>query len=375
MVRMTLSRQERRLLAAVAGLAGVWLAIQIAAELWRAVAVVADVILVFLVAWVVAYLLGPLVTRIERHTPLNRAGSVILVYVGIAIVLGGILATAVPGLASQLTALAQRGPEYGDRAARIVIDLQAGLNQAGVPVNLDRLYGSIPGRLGELAAAYASDALGFISTTATLLFNIVLVLIIAFLMLLDGHALWTRLTRALTPELRSEAELFRASADKTFGGFIRGSLLVGLAYGAVTMLTLLPFGVPFSGVLSLIAGLAVIIPFFGPIIAMVPIAVIALLGTPDVFVAVMIVTVVVQQVMFNVVSPRVLSTSVGIHPLLVFAALLVGSRVAGFWGVFLALPITGIAAIFARYAYELARGRRTRSEASGLIDEERAGTT
>ena len=85
-------------------------------------------------------------------------------------------------------------------------------------------------------------------------------------------------------------------------------------------------------------------------------------------IAVLVITVLLQQVMFNVVSPRVLSSSVGVHPLFVFAALLVGSRVAGFWGVFLALPIAGIGAIFLRYAYEIARGRRTRTEASSLIE-------
>ena len=97
-----------------------------------------------------------------------------------------------------------------------------------------------------------------------------------------------------------------------------------------------------------------------------------ILGAPDQFVLVMVVTILIQQVMFNVIAPRILSNSVGLHPLFVFAALLVGSRVAGFWGVFLALPIAGIASIFLRYAYGLSRGRLVRTEAAGLIIEEHA---
>lgn len=227
--------RERRLLVLVGVLASIWLAIQIVGELWRAFAVIADVALIFIVAWALAYLLGPLVERIDRRTRLSRAGAVGVLYLGIAILLTTILAIVIPGMAAA---------------------------------------------------------------------------------------------------------------------------------------TLAPLGVPFAEVLAVIAGLAVVIPFFGPIIAMIPIAVIALLGSPDRFILVMVITLVVQQVMFNVVSPRILSDSVGLHPLAVLAALLIGVRVAGFWGVFLALPVTGIGAIFVRYAHELSRGRLVRTEAAELITPE-----
>src|SRR5439155_8105 len=78
---------------------------------------------------------------------------------------------------------------------------------------------------------------------------------------------------------------------------------------------------------------------------------------------------VIQNVMTNFVGPRLMAQTVGIHPLLVFAALLVGARVAGLWGVFLALPIAGILNVFARYALEVASGRRARTEASRMLSE------
>ena len=368
MSAMTLGLRERRLLQALVIMMIAWLTLQIVAEVWRALAAIADVLLVFIVAWALAFLLSPLVGRIDRGTRLSRPGAVGVVYVAIAVILAGLLATALPGLASQLRAIAQRGPEYGERAARLTSDVQDALRANGLPVNLDGLAGSIPTRLGEVAAASASDALGFVSATAGLLFDLVLVLIIAFIMLIDGERLWARFTKALSEEFRSEAELFRFSADRAFGGFVRGSLIVGLVYGLITFATLVPLGVPFAGLLSALAGLAVIIPFFGPVIALVPVFVITLLTVPDSLLVVLLITLAVQQVMFNVVSPRILSRSVGVHPLLVFAALLIGARVAGFWGVFLALPVTGIGAIFLRYGYEVARGRRTRSEAANLME-------
>ncbi|MBM4420659.1 MAG: AI-2E family transporter [Chloroflexi bacterium] len=363
---MSVTARERLVLRIFAVLAAAWLAIQIATWIWAGVTHFAEVILVFVVAWSLAYLLAPLVARLESRG-LGRVGAVGVVYVALAILVAAALAVVVPGLAAQLAGLAERAPEYGDRAGALVRDIQAALSRSGIPVNLEQAYGTLPTRLGELAGVIAGDALGYLTRAAGLLFNVVLVLIIAFLMLIDGDRLWDRFVRALSDELRSEAELFRASADRAFGGFIRSSLIVGVIYGVVTLATLAPLGVPFSGVLAFFAGLAVVIPFFGPLLAMVPIVLITVLGAPDRLVVVLIITAAVQQIMFNVVSPRIMASSIGLHPLLIFAALLVGSRAGGFWGVFLALPIAGIAAVFMRYGYEVARGRRTRTEAVHLI--------
>ena len=73
---MTLSKRERRLLVALVVLAIVFLALQIAATVWVAVARIADVVLIFIAAWAFSYMLAPLVDRIDRRTPLNRTGAV-----------------------------------------------------------------------------------------------------------------------------------------------------------------------------------------------------------------------------------------------------------------------------------------------------------
>ena len=369
---MNLSARERQLLSVLAILLIILASFQLIAAVWEAVGRVADVLLIFIVAWGFSYLLTPLVNVIDERTVLNRALSVVVVYIGIAIVLAGVLALAVPGLVAQLNELVTRAPEYGDRAARQVVAFQQELARRGVPIDVTSLYGQIPQRISTLAESVAKDALGFVSTTATVLFNATLVLIIAFLMLIDGGTLWRRFVSALSPELQSEAELLQLSADRSFGGFLRGSLLLGIIYAAATLLILVVFGVPFAGVLALLSGLAIIIPFFGPIIAQVPVLAVTLLGAPDAFIWVFVLTLALQQVVLNVLGPRIMSNAIGIHPLLVFFALLLGSRLAGFWGVFLAVPVAGILNTFVRYGFEVAQGRRARTQARTLISEEDA---
>ena len=346
---MNLSSRERQLLSVLVILLIIVASFQVIATLWLALLQVGDVVLIFVAAWALSYLLSPLVNRIDEGTPLNRPLSVMLVYLGIAVVLAGVLALVVPGLVAQLNDLVTRGPEYGDRAAVEVAAFQH-----------------------QLASTVATDALGLASAAAAVLFDVTLVLIIAFIMLIDGDRMWQRFIQALTPELRSEAELFRQSADRSFGGFIRGSLLLGLIYGLATLVILVVFGVPFGGVLATLSGLAMIIPFFGPIIAEVPVLAVTILGAPDQLIWVLVLTLALQQVVLNVISPRIMSSAIGIHPIFVFLALLLGSRIAGFWGVFLAVPVAGIVNTFFRYGYEVAKGRRARTEAATLIEEREA---
>ncbi|MGH2471801.1 MAG: AI-2E family transporter [Candidatus Limnocylindria bacterium] len=366
---MNLSTRERQLLTTLVVLLIILATFQLLSYLTAALSLVADVVIIFVAAWAVSYLLSPLVTRIDQRTVLNRALSVVVVYIGIGFVLVGTLALAVPGLVSQLNDLILRAPEYGDRAAREVVALQQRLEGAGVPVSVTELYGQVPARLSQIAGTIAADALGFVSATANVLFNATLVLIIAFIMLIDGEQLWQRFIGALSPELRSEAELLRQSADRSFGGFIRGSLILGIIYGVATLVILVALGVPFAGVLAVFSGLTMIIPFFGPIIAEIPVLAVALLGAPDAFIWVLVLTIVLQQVVLNVIGPRIMSNAIGIHPIFVFLALLLGSRIAGFWGVLLAMPVAGVINTFVRYAFQVAQGRRARTEASTLIDE------
>jgi predicted PurR-regulated permease PerM len=369
---VNLSAREHQLLQVLVVLAIVYLALQVFALGWVAVAQIADVIIIFIAAWALAYLLSPVVNRIDAQTPLDRTLSVVVVYIAMGLVLVVIGLLAIPPLVAQLNDLVTRGPEYGERATQLAAGIQSALERIGVRVDLTEFYGTLPRRFGDLAAAYAADILGVVSATAAIFFNVTLVLIIAFLMLNDGDTMWRRLTRVLPPELGSEAELLRQSADRSFGGFIRGSLILGAIYGLATLVILVLLGVPYSGVLALVSGLTMVIPFFGPIIALIPVLAVTFVGAADRLLAVLILILAVQQVLLNVVGPRIMSRSIGIHPIFVFLAILLGARIAGFWGVVLAMPIAGIINTFARYTYEVARGRRARTEAKTLILEREA---
>ncbi|HLQ04379.1 MAG TPA: AI-2E family transporter [Verrucomicrobiae bacterium] len=350
---MRLGERDRQLLRIVGVLLAIYLGMAVFAQVWQAVGAVADVLLIFVAAWAISYLLAPIVNRIDERTPLDRTFSVVLVYVGLFVVVIAVLSLVIAPLTQQLSDFTTRAPEYGALAAQAVLNAQAALQNIGIRVDLEQLYGTLPQRVGAIASSYAADILGVVSATAGAFFNLTLVLIIAFIMLIDGDAMWRRFVLRLPPERRREAELLRESTDRSFGGFLRGSLLLGTIYGFATLAYLVLFGVPFAGVLAIVSGLTVIIPFFGPIIAMIPVLGVTAVAAGDRLLWVFIATILLQQVALNVISPRIMSKSIGIHPIFVFFSLLLGAKVAGFWGVVLAMPVAGILNTLLQYGYEI----------------------
>src|SRR5438309_4810617 len=143
---VNLSTRERQLVTTLVVLLIVLASFQLLADVTEALSRVADVVIIFVAAWAVSYLLSPLVTRIDQRTILNRALSVVVVYIGIAIVLAGTLALVVPGLVSQLNDLITHAPDYADRAAREFLALQQRLQRPGDPVTVTTLCIPIPSK-------------------------------------------------------------------------------------------------------------------------------------------------------------------------------------------------------------------------------------
>jgi predicted PurR-regulated permease PerM len=131
--------------------------------------------------------------------------------------------------------------------------------------------------------------------------------------------------------------------DGVIGGFVRGQVLLAVAVGIAGTIVLLAVGVPYAILLGTLAGVVSIIPLVGPIAAALPVLVIAFFTVGLVkLIVVGVLYVVILVVQQNVLTPLVVSKSVGVTPLVVFLALLFGSEAFGILGALLAIPIAGI---------------------------------
>ena len=99
-----------------------------------------------------------------------------------------------------------------------------------------------------------------------------------------------------------------------------------------------------------------LVPIIGGVLGVIPPLLIVLVEKPDRFLLMLIILVIVQQVLFNMIMPRLMGRIVGLHPLLVFAAILVGATVAGGWGILFGIPIAGVVASVLQFIYSRATG-------------------
>ena len=317
--------------------------------LWQVVIEFADIILLFFLAWLVAFVLEPLVgTLVEGRLP--RLAAIGLTYVTLLVwlILGVILL--VPALSLQIVEVARNLPAYVEQTTTVLTAVQASVNEwltgHGSPLLIDLKSALNPQELSRRADALGppilSNAIGFATGAATLLVQVVIMLILSFYFMVDGARLAESVITALPLRAQDDARFLIASIHRAFAGFLRGQMIQSLVGGIGTGLIMSVLQVDYALLSSVVAALVLLIPFLGPVLAVVLPVAIALLTHPEVTVYLFIALLALQQVIFNVLAPRILSQQVGLHPLLVFFAVLTGARVAGVWGAIFGVPIVAV---------------------------------
>ena len=317
--------------------------------LWQVVVEFADIILLFFLAWLVAFVLEPVVgTLVEGRLP--RLAAIGLTYVTLLVWLILSVILLVPALSLQIVEVARNLPAYVEQTTTVLTAVQASVNEwltgHGSPLLIDLKSALNPQELSRRADALGppilSNAIGFATGAATLLVQVVIMLILSFYFMVDGARLAESVITALPLRAQDDARFLIASIHRAFAGFLRGQMIQSLVGGIGTGLIMSTLQVDYALLSSVVAALVLLIPFLGPVLAVVLPVAIALLTHPEVTVYLFIALLALQQVIFNVLAPRILSQQVGLHPLLVFFAVLTGARVAGVWGAIFGVPIVAV---------------------------------
>src|SRR5260370_37488046 len=187
-----------------------------------------------------------------------------------------------------------------------------------------------------------------------------LVVILSYYLMLDGTRLVEAGIAKLPPSWVGDVRLFQRYARDIFGGFFRAQLIVADIYALATWIILLVLGQSNGLLVSLISGALMLLPFIGTVLAVVPPALLVLLQeSPDQVVIKLIVLlialVLAQQLVLNLIAPRIFGKHMGVPTLILFAALLICIHQGGVWGAFFAGPLVAIAyamfeVFYARFA-------------------------
>lgn len=234
----------------------------------------------------------------------------------------------------------------------LLIRSQGWLDQHGIHINLHDKFGQAATNFSDQGTYILDNTITILSETFNILLNTILILIIAFYLLLDGRRLIHQGMRLIPIDYRDNVWFFLTSVDKVVGGYIRGQLFLSALAGVLGGAGAAMLGVPYPLLIGIVTFLLESVPVIGPMVAVIPAVVISLFFVPLVTTVILLVWFMLfQQIVTNILGPRIMGMAVGIHPLEALLAVMVGYPLAGFLGAFLAVPVAGIIHILIREGY------------------------
>src|SRR5438105_5219473 len=340
-------------------------------RLWGLASIFQDMLLLFALAWLISFTLAPLIEWLKRpyypeylyrrfydHVPplrqrhlLPHGMAVAIVYLALIVLLVVSTSGLIPVALSQGTQLSGLLPTLPDRFPRLIDDLEAQLASFGVHIDLRALYTvNIAPQLSVFGANAVKDLLNALAVVASTVSNLLLVIILSMYMNLGGQTLSTQMVALIPRAYREEVLVFAHSVNRTFGGFIRGQLIQAVLVGGSTALVMIVMGLNAFVLGSVLAAVLMLIPIVGALLSILPPVLIAVFqGSLSTAAIVFVALFLFQQVLVNAIMPKILADSVGLHPLLIFAALLLGIKIGGIWGAFFGIPVAGVLYAMAIY--------------------------
>lgn len=308
------------------------------------------VLLPFVLAALLAYVLAPLVTLLEKRG-LSRTMSIVVVYTTL---LGAGAVTVIfgyPRLIRELNGLTQAVPMYSSKVQEIILRLQNQYSSFDLPESVRIVFDQRLAGAEDIVLRVIHQSVNLLVSLCSQVLSFLLAPVLAFYILKDQDSIRSGLESLLPRRFKSDVLDLARDTNGIVRKFIQGHLVVCLIVGGLTALGMYLIGMPFALLIGIIAGLADLIPFFGPLLGAVPALAIGILQSWQLSVYALLVIFVVQQIESNVISPKILGDALGLHPIVIIFALLAGGQLWGIIGMLVALPLSAILRLIIRYIY------------------------
>jgi len=296
-----------------------------------------SILLLLAVGILFAAVIDPLVFRLRR-TGLGRGQAILIIYVAIFAVLGVALYYLVPQMVKQVTSFDAAIPEIFDNLRQQALHSENSLIRTSgfrVLMRMEQAYNNVRNspELGkDQAFTVVNTVFGFGLTTISML-------IVTFYWMVEKNTV-KRVILGLFPfSRRGRAHAIWDEIEYRIGGWTRGQLFLMLLIGVISGFIYYGLNLRFWLALAIIAGITEAIPFIGPILGGSTAALVALADSPQKALLVILAAFIVQQLEGAVLVPRIMKNAVGMTPLTVILAVLIGSTLGGPVGALIAIPI------------------------------------
>ena len=311
-----------------------------------------DVILPFVLGGAIAYCLDPIADRLER-LGLSRVAAVAVITLVATLTFILLFLLVIPALVQQTAQLIETAPDVFNRLQKALTTRFPELmdETSTIRQQLIAIGETIQSKGGELVNGVLSSALGLIN----MLIFLVVVPVVAFYLLLDWDNMTAKIDEMLPRDHLPVVRRLASQVDKTLASFIRGQGTVCLILGTYYAISLMLAGLNFGLVVGFIAGLVSFIPYIGALVGGVLAIGLALFQFWGDWVSIGIVGGIFMVGQFlegNILTPKLVGNSVGLHPVWLLFALSVFGSLFGFVGMLVAVPVAAMIGVFARYGIE-----------------------
>jgi predicted PurR-regulated permease PerM len=287
---------------------------------------------------IVAFLLNYPVRALDR-TGISRGqavGVVLIATLAIVIILG---VTVVPSVIQQIAGLSEQVPKWVQSSTENFNSLELFARSKGLNLDFNLIRSQINSNLQKQLEGFTLQAVAVALGTASSLIDSLLILVLSIYILIDGDKLWHGLIGLLPARWgRQMADALRMN----FQRFFISQFLLG-AFMAVTLTIIFEFliKVPFGLSFALLIGFSQLIPFVGATLGIGLVTLLVLLKSFGLALWVFVASFTLQQIKDNFLAPKLMGDFIGIDPVMILLAVLIGLQIAGFLGVLVAVPIAG----------------------------------
>jgi predicted PurR-regulated permease PerM len=292
-----------------------------------------EVLLMFFVALIIAAAVDGPVDWLAKHR-VRRGFGVAIVYVLISVLLAIFSYLVFPTLAGQLKNLAFNLPDLLGRFGSGVQIVEQYIGTANLQKALE-----------QLSSQFSGAASNFFGTTFSIfggIFNALVVLVISIYLVIQDKGVKNLILSVAPQRGRDFTAALAEKIQNKLGAWLRGQLLLMLIVGVLSYVALLFLGVKFALILALVACLLEIVPYAGPIIGGALAVVMAFFQSPILALFVIIAYIIIQQIEGYLLSPIIMRKAVGLNPVLIIIALIVGGNLAGILGVVVSVPLAAV---------------------------------
>ena len=319
--------------------------------LWVTLERLSHILGLLLVAGFFAVVLTPAVDFLERRGMRRSLSTIIVFLVGLGL-LGAMLASFIQPIVREVNGFIDDFPEFVENAR----EGRGPIGRLVVRYDIDTYIEENQEEWQNSLRNAGAPALDVVRSVASGVFAFVTILVLTFLMILEGPKLTASSLKLVGDRHRERVRLVAGDCARAVTGYMAGNLLISVVAGICTFIFLSIAGVPFAGVLGLWVAFADLIPLVGATLGAIPTVGVAFLASPGKGIAALIFYAVYQQFENHILQPTIMSRTVNLNPLGVLVSVLVGVELFGILGALLAIPVAGIIQVVARNLYDEHQG-------------------